>query len=747
MSSFKKVSNNLKDDGPKLREEKHFSDFYPDLDQQELLPVIVPNEKDNCCETGPRKDEKVAVLKRFDSDRENAVEYAKNGQKTHIKQMIFNDKVTLEPIALDKSQVRFKKCKLSIGNLVQDPRVSRTYQRFGYMTGSSLNNFDENTSPYIKRTDDLALAKPNPLKHISRYQSNFKVEYDMDEQDDLYLRYLNEIRISNPTHYLTHEIFEIVMSVLENEWFHLEKKIPPRISTTSEVSSQETRAAWAHYESYGSDDGTGHVVDQPCAVCGLTECDNSNAIVFCDGCDVAVHQECYGVVFIPEGQWLCRRCMISRNRKINCLFCPSHTGAFKQTDRGSWGHVVCGLWIPELFFVNSHYMEPIDGIDMIPRSRWKLTCYICKQKVGACIQCSNKNCFTAFHVTCAKRAGLCMDFGSCSIVEASSNAPGVRLQSFCDKHSPPDWPDCKEGIAKTRNYFAAANNRTESDDTPLREKQSTSVAKGKWTTNRGTPIAPQVFARVVEQVLEIFKVENSSKLSTDLCKYWSMKRELKRGAPLVRKFDPSSFGAFTVDEINRRVEFAQVLSNDMKKLHDMTNLVVERQKALSLRDGAVRKARELYSHPGKFFLRETVMKKVNNYSSYRALMQEKKTRDGFNRQIQIFLESKTDDDDDCIALFRDLMESYFAEVEDDEKASRRIKGEAKKLQAHVHVLLESVEFSQVKKWIAQDFTNRNGDIKPVPWKGPLLMKEYEIDEIEELSHAETKMLWAKLGGR
>lgn len=76
------------------------------------------------------------------------------------------------------------------------------------------------------------------------------------------------------------------------------------------------------------------------------------------------------------------------------------------------------------------------GIISLLTSAWQ-TCYICKQKMGACIQCSNKSCFIAFHVTCGRRARLHMKMKNTSGPGAQLEASG--LKAYCDKHVPADW--------------------------------------------------------------------------------------------------------------------------------------------------------------------------------------------------------------------------------------------------------------------------------------------------------------------
>jgi origin recognition complex subunit 4 len=48
--------------------------------------------------------------------------------------------------------------------------------------------------------------------------------------------------------------------------------------------------------------------EEVCSICKKPDSKWPNEIIFCDGCDMAVHQKCYNVPTIPEGDWLCRSC-------------------------------------------------------------------------------------------------------------------------------------------------------------------------------------------------------------------------------------------------------------------------------------------------------------------------------------------------------------------------------------------------------------------------------------------------------
>lgn len=239
-----------------------------------------------------------------------------------------------------------------------------------------------------------------------------EVEYDMDEEDLAWLEMVNEKRRDDGYGTVSADTFELLVDRLEKE---------------SYLESRNNGAQQSLIDE-----------DAFCCVCMDDECHNSNVILFCDICNLAVHQECYGVPYIPEGQWLCRCCLQSPSRPVDCVLCPNKGGAFKQTSDGRWAHVVCAIWIPEVCFANTVFLEPIEGINNVPPARWKLTCYICKQKgMGAAIQCHKVNCYTAFHVTCAQRAGLFMKIEPMRETSINGTTFTVRKTAYCESHSPP----------------------------------------------------------------------------------------------------------------------------------------------------------------------------------------------------------------------------------------------------------------------------------------------------------------------
>ncbi|KAF1761078.1 hypothetical protein GCK72_009332 [Caenorhabditis remanei] len=179
-----------------------------------------------------------------------------------------------------------------------------------------------------------------------------------------------------------------------------------------------------------------------CCVCADENGWTDNPLIYCDGenCEVAVHQGCYGIQEVPEGEWFCAKCTKAASMmrgSINeetfcCQLCPFDYGALKRTDRkDGWAHVICALYIPEVRFGNVHSMEPVILSD-VPIEKFQKICYICNEerpndaKKGACMSCNKSTCKRSFHVTCAQRKGLLCEEGAIS--------RNVKYCGYCENH-------------------------------------------------------------------------------------------------------------------------------------------------------------------------------------------------------------------------------------------------------------------------------------------------------------------------
>ncbi|MBW0468029.1 hypothetical protein O181_007744 [Austropuccinia psidii MF-1] len=458
-------------------------------------------------------------------------------------------------------------------------------------------------------------------------------EYDMDEQDREWLKGLNLDRKRVGHEPVSCELFEIVMDRLEKEWFQLNRKLlqPDANLMTSE--------------------------DSRCAICEDGDTENSNAIVFCDGCNLAVHQDCYGVPYIPEGQWLCRKCTVSPDRPVACELCPNSFGAFKQTAENKWAHLICAIHIPETGVGNAMYMEPIDGIRCIPKQRWKLKCYICKKGTGACIQCANRACCIAYHVTCAQESGLYLKIKPSGSIHSTSNShdqneiPNGSLadqiapeginpsRSFCDKHTPKGHIEALQAAAKARATSLHTEAKLLPSTTALNNSNCSSSEHGspqpsgnpnsalltmspkkinsldqlcslkllatgsqtvksarayRKTYSSGPPLVPElIFQRLLEYLNKLRCVNKKAMLNM-ICKYWSLKREVRRGAPLLKRLhlepwtasNPSTFN----NEEDRRRKYGLLVAvrHDLQQVKNLAAIICKREK-VKLRKTEVQK--------------------------------------------------------------------------------------------------------------------------------------------------------------
>ncbi|PNF20915.1 Peregrin [Cryptotermes secundus] len=431
---------------------------------------------------------------------------------------------------------------------------------------------------------NISDAPPRPNAYIrfierSAEELDGEVEYDMDEEDCAWLNIINEQRAASGLSDVPVDTFELLMDRLEKE---------------------------SYFQSCGKGgDGAAPTViddDAVCCICMDGECQNSNVILFCDMCNLAVHQDCYGVPYIPEGQWLCRRCLQSPSRAVDCVLCPNNGGAFKQTDRGHWAHVVCALWIPEVRFANTVFLEPIDSIETIPPARWKLTCYICKQRgVGACIQCHKTNCYAAFHVTCAQQAGLFMKMDTVRDSHGGTGLdPGsvlVQKTAYCDAHTPGGLvdPDSRpRGSAPSASKQGTTPSGTGGAGETAREESRQKMKKARRLLAKKRSSVPVISIPTIppdriQEIASLVNVPKKSQLIQRLIAYWTLKRQFRNGVPLLRRLqsshlarrdDPRPLQEVVSDtgELYRQLKYWQCLRQDLERARLLCELVRKREK-------------------------------------------------------------------------------------------------------------------------------------------------------------------------
>ncbi|KAJ8666907.1 hypothetical protein QAD02_008569 [Eretmocerus hayati] len=176
--------------------------------------------------------------------------------------------------------------------------------------------------------------------------------YDLDDTDIAWLEVLNGERALCGQSSITETQLERVIEELEHRCWD-------KIQTI--VKNEE---------------GLGIEYDENviCDVCRSPDSEEGNEMVFCDFCNICVHQACYGITSIPDGSWLCRTC--SLGQRPECVLCPNPGGAMKSTRSGQkWAHVSCALWIPEVSIGCVERMEPITKISSIPVIE-NVNCYI-----------------------------------------------------------------------------------------------------------------------------------------------------------------------------------------------------------------------------------------------------------------------------------------------------------------------------------------------------------------------------------
>uniref|UniRef100_A0A671SD26 Protein Jade-2-like n=1 Tax=Sinocyclocheilus anshuiensis TaxID=1608454 RepID=A0A671SD26_9TELE len=319
------------------------------------------------------------------------------------------------------------------------------------------------------------------------------------------------------------------------------------------VVELENRCQQNMQQAIETEEGLGIEYDEDvvCDVCRSPEGEDGNEMVFCDKCNVCVHQACYGILKVPQGNWLCRICALGVQPK--CLLCPRRGGALKPTRSGTkWVHVSCALWIPEVLEVSLGVRK--FELVRIPASRWALSCGLCREHTGTCIQCSMPSCIVAFHVTCAFDHGLEM----CTTLAENDE---VRFKSYCLEHSSVSRSNNSGNVDRPETRHAG------SDLSGTQRKQKLQELENE-------------FYRFVDpkDVAESLSLPD---VHVDfLFQYWKLRRKANFNQPLValKRDEVDNLAQQEQDVLYRRLKLFTHLRQDLERVRNLCYMVTRREK-------------------------------------------------------------------------------------------------------------------------------------------------------------------------
>nr|XP_040056264.1 protein Jade-1 isoform X3 [Gasterosteus aculeatus aculeatus]XP_040056265.1 protein Jade-1 isoform X3 [Gasterosteus aculeatus aculeatus]XP_040056266.1 protein Jade-1 isoform X3 [Gasterosteus aculeatus aculeatus] len=451
------------------------------------------------------------------------------------------------------------------------------------------------TRVLVEKGKEVMFVKPKKLIRTSGAEALGYVDirtlaegmcrYDLNEEDAAWLQAANK------------EFAEMAMPPLDE------------ITMERVMEEFERRCHENMTHAMETEEGLGIEYDEDvvCDVCRSPDGEDNNEMVFCDKCNICVHQACYGIQKVPKGSWLCRICALGILPK--CQLCPKKGGAMKPTRSGTkWVHVSCALWIPEVSIGNPEKMEPITNVSHIPGNRWALICCLCKEKAGACIQCSANNCRTAFHVTCGLHASLEMN----TILTEEDE---VKFKSYCPKHSGLEGAESRErdsggeedkesardkkgrrrgrvrggGEEEEEEEEEAASPRPLSHAAPRRADKAPSEREllASRQQEKRVSLRKLKLQEMEEEFYQFVRAEEVAahlKLPAEavdfLFQYWKLKRKANFNQPLLtpKKDEEESLARREHEVLLRRLQLFTHLRQDLERVRNLTYMVTRREK-------------------------------------------------------------------------------------------------------------------------------------------------------------------------